>query len=253
MLTADPEVGADLTDLFNVLTGYSRQTAFRRLLVAPHGVRSGIIERIEREAAKAATGEPALVQIKVNALVDEELIDALYRASQAGVRVDLVIRGICTLRPGVPGLSDNIRVRSILGRFLEHSRVFRFGAGDPTSERVGQGGSAARPDGGSATRPDGGSAAGPHGGSAAGPEWWIGSADLMHRNLDRRVEALVRVTDASARGQLGRLMDLSMSPETSAFELAGDGSWKRRVAGPDGQPLVNPQETLLRRLVHRSD
>jgi polyphosphate kinase len=220
LLTADTEVGADLTDLFNVLTGYSRQTAFRRLLVAPHGVRSGIIERIEAEAERAGAGAPALVQIKVNALVDEELIDALYRASQAGVQVDLVIRGICTLRPGVPGLSDNIRVRSILGRFLEHSRVFRFGAGSATDDGV---------------------------------EWWIGSADLMHRNLDRRVEALVRVTDASARGQLGRMLDLSMSEETSAFELTADGSWHRRTTGPDGQPLANPQEAMLRRIVDRSD
>ena len=130
MLTADPEVGADLTDLFNVLTGYSRQTAYRRLLVAPHGIRSGLIERIEREAEHVRAGGPALVQFKVNSLVDEETVDALYRASQAGVQVDLIIRGMCTLRPGVPGLSENIRVRSILGRFLEHSRVFRFGSGD---------------------------------------------------------------------------------------------------------------------------
>jgi polyphosphate kinase len=220
LLTADPEVGADLTDLFNVLTGYSRQTAFRRLLVAPQGVRSGLVERIGWEVDKARAGQPALVQIKVNALVDEEFIDALYRAGQAGVQVDLVIRGICTLRPGVPGLSDNIRVRSILGRFLEHSRVFRFGAGAATDDGV---------------------------------DWWIGSADLMHRNLDRRVEALVRVTDASARGQLGRLLDVSMSEETSAFELSGDGTWHRRVTGPDGRPLANPQEAMLRRIVHRSD
>jgi polyphosphate kinase len=216
LLTADPEVGADLTDLFNVLTGYSRQTAYRRLLVAPHGVRSGIIERIEQEAKRAAAGEQGLVQIKVNALVDEELIDSMYRAGQAGVKIDLVIRGICTLRPGVPGLSDNIRVRSILGRFLEHSRVFRFGAGEAT-------------------------------------EWWIGSADLMHRNLDRRVEALVRVTDPTAQGQLDRLMSLSMSAETSGFELDGDGTWHRRYADPDGGPLANPQEVLLRRVVGRGD
>jgi polyphosphate kinase len=216
LLTADLEVGADLTDLFNVLTGYSRQTAFRRLLVAPHGVRSGIVERIEQEAERARAGEPALVQIKVNSLVDEEVIDALYRASQAGVQIDLVIRGICTLRPGVPGLSDNIRVRSVLGRFLEHSRVFRFGAGEAA-------------------------------------EWWMGSADLMHRNLDRRVEALVRVTDRNARGQLARLLDLSMSDESSAFELCTDGTWRRRGADPDGGPLTDPQEALLRRIVGRSD
>jgi polyphosphate kinase len=220
LLTADAEVGADLTDLFNVLTGYSRQTAFRRLLVAPHGVRSGIIERIEREVERAAAGLPALVQIKTNALVDEEIIDALYRASRAGVRVDLVIRGICTLRPGRPGLSDNIRVRSILGRFLEHSRVFRFGAGG-------------------ADDPD--------------TEWWIGSADLMHRNLDRRVEALVRVTDPGPREQLERVLTLCMSEETSAFELDADGSWLRRMSDPDGGPLQSPQEALIRRIVARGD
>ncbi|WP_373320160.1 RNA degradosome polyphosphate kinase [Virgisporangium aurantiacum] len=217
LLTADTEVGADLTDLFNVLTGYSRQTAYRRLMVAPHGVRSGLIERIEREAEQAAAGTPGLVQIKTNALVDEEIIDALYRASQAGVKVDLVVRGICTLKPQVPGLSENIRVRSILGRFLEHSRVFRFGADGETAE------------------------------------WWIGSADLMHRNLDRRVEALVRVTDADAREHLGRIITLCMSGETSAFELHADGEWRRRVADPDGGPLQNPQEALIRRIVGRGD
>jgi len=220
LLTADADVGADLTDLFNVLTGYSRQTAFRRLLVAPHGVRSGIIERIERETERAAAGLPALVQIKTNALVDEEVVDALYLASRAGVRVDLVIRGICTIRPGVAGLSENIRVRSILGRFLEHSRVFRFGAGAADDSDT---------------------------------EWWIGSADLMHRNLDRRVEALVRVTDTGPREQLQRVLSLCMSDETSAFELDADGVWRRRVSDPDGGPLQNPQEALIRRIVARGD
>jgi polyphosphate kinase len=210
LLTADPEVGADLTDLFNVLTGYSRQTAYRRLLVAPHGVRSGIVERIEREAKLAASGRPGLVQVKVNALVDEEIIDALYRASQAGVRVDLIVRGICTLRPGVPGLSENIRVRSILGRFLEHSRVFCFG-------------------------------------NDGAEEYWIGSADLMHRNLDRRVEAIVQVTDPTSQAELARLLRLVMSDEINAFELTGDGTWHRRA----GTDLVNPQEVLLRRIVDR--
>jgi polyphosphate kinase len=210
VLTADPEIGADLTDLFNVLTGYSRQTAFRRLLLAPHGVRSGLIERIEREIELTRLGASGLVQIKVNALVDEEIVDALYRASQAGVLVDLVVRGMCTLRPGVPGLSDNIRVRSILGRFLEHSRVFRFG----------------------------------NDGSA---EFWIGSADLMHRNLDRRVEAMVQVTDPVARAELDQVMTLAMSDDVESFELAGDGTWIRRSATPD-RPLVHLQDALLRRV-----
>ncbi|MFC0005813.1 RNA degradosome polyphosphate kinase [Micromonospora siamensis] len=209
MLTADPEIGADLTDLFNVLTGYSRQTAYRRLLVAPQGIRSGLIERIEREIAHVRLGMPGLVQFKVNALVDEEITDALYRASRAGVHVDLIIRGMCTLRPGVPGLSENIRVRSILGRFLEHSRVFRFG----------------------------------NNGEA---EFWMGSADLMHRNLDRRVEALVQVSDPVARAELDHVLTCAMSPEVDAFELAADGSWTRRT-GTD-TPLVHLQETLLRRV-----
>jgi polyphosphate kinase len=204
-------VGADLTDLFNVLTGYSRQTAFRRLLVAPHGIRSGLIERIEREIAYARTGGRGLVQIKVNSLVDEQIIDALYRASRAGVQVDLVIRGMCSLRPGVRGLSDNIRVRSILGRFLEHSRLFRFGNNGLT-------------------------------------EFWIGSADLMHRNLDRRVEALVQVTDAAACQELDRVLAMSMSEDYEAFELAADGAWTRRVPSEE-RPLAHLQAALLQRVV----
>jgi polyphosphate kinase len=216
LLTADPEVGADLTDLFNVLTGYSRQTAYRRLLVAPYGVRAGIIERIDREIKHAEEGREASVQIKVNALVDEEVIDALYRASRAGVRVDLMIRGICTLRPGVPGLSDNIRVRSILGRFLEHSRVFRFANDDE-------------------------------------PEVWIGSADLMHRNLDRRVEALVRVTDQTAAAELDGVLDLVMSPQTHAFELRPDGTWVQHTAPDPEHPARDLQTALLRRIVDRAE
>ncbi|MFI6072824.1 RNA degradosome polyphosphate kinase [Actinoplanes sp. NPDC051343] len=214
MLTADPEVGADVTDLFNVLTGYSRQRSFRRLLVAPHGVRSGLIERIEEQARIAREGGPGLVQFKVNSLVDEESIDALYRASQDGVKVDLVIRGMCALRPGVPGLSDNIRVRSIVGRFLEHSRVFRFGVGDDA-------------------------------------EYWIGSADLMHRNLDRRVEALVRVTMPSARDDLRQMLELSMDENTEGWDLSGDGNWHRRPGDPT-DPHTHLQEALLRRTIGRT-
>jgi polyphosphate kinase len=214
MLTADPEVGADVTDLFNVLTGYNRQTAYRRLLVAPHGVRRGLIERIEEQASIARAGGQGLVQFKVNGLVDEETIDALYLASRAGVRVDLIIRGMCALRPGVPGLSDNIRVRSIVGRFLEHSRVFRFGADDDA-------------------------------------EYWIGSADLMHRNLDRRVEALVRVTLPSAQDDLRYVLDLSMDDHTEAWELAGDGIWHRTATNPT-EPHMHLQEALLRRIIGKA-
>ncbi|MFF5171306.1 RNA degradosome polyphosphate kinase [Micromonospora sp. NPDC000089] len=210
VLTADPEIGADLTDLFNVLTGYSRQTAFRRLLVAPQGIRRGLIERIDREIAHVRLGMPGLVQFKVNSLVDEEITDALYRASRAGVHVDLLIRGMCTLRPGVPGLSDNIRVRSILGRFLEHSRIFRFG----------------------------------NNGDA---EFWMGSADLMHRNLDRRVEALVQVSDPVARAELDHVLAEAFGPDIDAFELAPDGTWTRRTGTPD-EPLTHLQDLLLRRV-----
>ncbi|MEV4638615.1 RNA degradosome polyphosphate kinase [Actinoplanes sp. NPDC049548] len=214
MLTADPEIGADVTDLFNVLTGYSRQTAFRRLLVAPHGVRRGLIERIDEQARIAREGGEALVQFKVNSLVDEETCDALYRASQDGVKVDLVIRGMCALRPGVPGLSENIRVRSIVGRFLEHSRVFRFGAGDDA-------------------------------------EYWIGSADLMHRNLDRRVEALVRVTLPSAQDDLRSVLELAMSDESEGWDLDGDGTWHRRPANA-AEPHIHLQEALLRRVIGKA-
>jgi polyphosphate kinase len=211
LLTADVEVGADLTDLFNTLTGYSRQTSYRRLLVAPHGIRSGIIERIEREIEHARRGGEALVQIKANSLVDEQVVDALYRASQAGVKVDLIIRGMCTLKPGVAGLSENIRVRSILGRFLEHSRVFRFG----------------------------------NNGSS---EFWIGSADPMHRNLDARVEALIQVVDTNARSELANLLAAAMSDEREAFDLASDGSWSRRVSTPEA-PLSDLQQTLLQQVI----
>jgi polyphosphate kinase len=209
LLTADPEVGADLTDLFNTLTGYSRQTGYRRLLVAPHSIRSGLIERIEAEAGKARAGQPALIQIKANALVADQIVDALYRASQAGVKVDLLIRGMCTLRPGVPGLSEHIRVRSILGRFLEHSRVFRFGADPQTAE------------------------------------FWIGSADLMERNLDRRVEALVKVTDEAARAELTEVLRIAMSDDGEAYLLDADGSWHMNLPAHP----VQLQETLLNRAV----
>jgi len=215
LFTADPDVGADLTDLFNVLTGYSRQTDYRSLLVAPHGLRQGIIERIDREIEHARAGRPAGVQIKINHLVDEETIDALYRASQAGVQVDLLVRTFCTIRAGVPGLSENIRVRSILGRFLEHSRI--------VSVR-----------------------------NAGEPEYWIGSSDLMHRNLDRRIEVMVRVTDPTARAHLEEMLDLAFAEDVAAWELQPDGSW-RRNAGAPGQPLRDYQEQLMRRYARRTE
>jgi polyphosphate kinase len=188
ILTADPRVGADLTDLFNTLTGYSRQTAYRTLMVAPRGIRSGLLDKIRREIRHAAEGRPSGIRFKVNSLVDEGIIDALYEASNAGVPVELLIRGICALRPGVDGLSENIRVRSIVGRFLEHSRVMAFTNGGE-------------------------------------PEWWIGSADLMHRNLDRRVEVLLKVCDEPARQELASFFDAAMAPDVRCWELHPDGAW----------------------------
>jgi polyphosphate kinase len=215
LFTADPDVGADLTDLFNVLTGYSRQTDYRSLMVAPHGLRQGIIERINGEIEHARAGRPAGVRIKINHLVDEDTIDALYLASQAGVQVDLLVRTFCTIRAGVQGLSENIRVRSILGRFLEHSRIVSVRNGDQ-------------------------------------PEYWIGSSDLMHRNLDRRIEVMVRIIDPTAREHMRGMLDLAFADDIAAWELQPDGSW-RRNAGAPGKPLRDYQEELMRRHARRSE
>lgn len=208
LLTADPQVGADLSDLFNRLSGYSRRETYRRLLVAPKSLRDGLIARINKEVQHHVAGRPAYVRIKCNSMVDEAIIDALYRASQAGVPVDVWVRGICAVRPGVTGLSENIRVRSVLGRFLEHSRVFAFGNGGE-------------------------------------PEVWIGSADMMHRNLDRRIEALVRITDPAHRAALNRLFETGMSDTTASWHLGPDGEWTRHSTDADGQPLRNVQEMLI--------
>jgi polyphosphate kinase len=216
LLTADPDVGADLTDLFNTLTGYSRQTEFRSLLVAPHGVRAGLVERIESEAAAARAGAPSRVRLKANSIVDEAVIDALYRASQDGVPVQLLVRGICSLRPGVPGLSETIEVRSIVGRFLEHSRVMVFGTDE-------------HPD-----RP---------------AEHWLGSADLMHRNLDRRVETLVRLKAPHVRSQLDALLDAAFATDARHWLLGPDGCWERRPA--EGEPARDVQAELVRRTAER--
>ena len=220
LLTADPEVGQDLTRLFNQLSGYAPKSRFHRLLVAPRSVRSGLLERIEREAAAARAGRPAWIKIKVNSMVDEAIIDALYRASQAGVPIDINVRGICALQPGVPGQSETIRVRSILGRFLEHSRVFAFAHADGT--------------------PDDGY-------DFAGPDVLIGSADLMHRNLDRRVEALVRVSDPDHVTELVDLIDLSMDDGTASWHLGPDGEWTLNALGLDGERLADLQSVLIAR------
>ncbi|KRC66035.1 polyphosphate kinase [Aeromicrobium sp. Root236] len=201
LLTADPDISHDLTDLFNNLSGFAQDFSYRRLMVAPAGLRDGILERIDTEIAHHAAGRPSGIRLKVNSLVDEAVIDKLYEASRAGVQVDLVIRGICTLRPGVPGLSENIRVHSILGRFLEHSRVYWFAGGGE-------------------------------------PEAWMGSADLMHRNLDRRVEVLVRVPSAEHTEQLGDLLARSVDPETTSWHLGHDGQWVRHVGSSDLQSVL---------------
>jgi polyphosphate kinase len=201
MFTADPDVTADIAELFNYLTGYSRQSKYRKLLVAPTTLRSGLVEMIEEEASKPN----GRIVIKVNNLVDSEVIEALYRASQAGVQIDLIVRGICCLKPGVPGLSKGIRVRSLIGHYLEHSRIFRFGG-------------------------------------EAGSHVLLGSSDLMPRNLDRRVEAVVPVADPDLKEQIEQFLELELADDTLAWELTGEGTW-RKVAS---HAAVNTQDRMQR-------
>jgi polyphosphate kinase len=202
LFTADPDVTADIAELFNYLTGYSHQSSYRKLLVAPTTLRSGMVELIHQEALSPG----GRIVIKVNNLVDPEVIDALYRASQAGVRIDLIVRGICCLKPGVPGLSDGIRVRSLVSHYLEHSRIFRFGT--ETNRHV-----------------------------------LIGSSDLMPRNLDRRVEAVVPVADSDLNAEIDQFLELELSDDTLAWELAGDGTWSKVAAGSG----VNTQKRMQRK------
>jgi polyphosphate kinase len=209
LLSADPDLGADLTDLFNYLTGYSRQTDYRKLLVAPTHLRSALCERIERESEKGPDGQ---ITLKMNSLVDPLMVDALYAAAATGTEIDLLVRGICCLRPEVPGLSETIRVRSIVGRFLEHSRIYRFGA------------------------PDSGDA-----------EYLIGSADLMTRNLERRVEAVVPVTDPRLQARLAEILAIDLADDTLAWELTSEGVWRKlpTVEGISAQRRL--QESALAR------
>jgi polyphosphate kinase len=196
LFTTDPEIGADVADLFNFLTGFARPKTFRKLLVAPINMREGLLQEIRRTLAAHSAEHPARIQMKMNALVDPAMIRALYDASRAGVKVDLNVRGICCLRPHVPGVSENIRVVSTLGRFLEHSRIYLFERGAET-------------------------------------RCYIGSADLMPRNLDHRVEALTPVGEAPLIAQIKDLLDRCLSDNTHAWELAADGTWRRRVPGSD--------------------
>ncbi len=212
LLTTDPVVGEDVSRLFNVLSGYSMNTTYDRLLVAPHSIRSGLVERIENEVRNHQQGLPARIRFKCNSIVDERIIDALYRAAQAGVPVDVFVRGICAIRPGVAGTEGHLRVISILGKFLEHSRAYEFANGGDT-------------------------------------QVWIGSADLMHRNLDRRVETLVRIESPEQVAEIGGLFDLAFDPGTSAWDLNDDGTWTRRIVDAEGDTLVDYQDTVI---AHRS-
>ena len=206
LLTADERVGADASDLFNSLTGYSRQTRYRSLLVAPHGMRERLVAMIEREGDLSTPEEPGYIAMKLNSLTDEGIVEALYEASRHGVRVDLLVRGICALRPEVPGLSETIRVRSILGRFLEHSRIFYFRNG-------------------------------------GAEDLYIGSADMMHRNLDRRIEVLASVEAPELQARLKAILELAFRDNSSAWTLGPDGCWTRLVPD-DGAARVNLQHEL---------
>ncbi|HZI14742.1 MAG TPA: phospholipase D-like domain-containing protein, partial [Myxococcus sp.] len=209
LFTRDPDIGADVADLFNYLTGFGRPKSFRKLLVAPLTMRAGLMEEIKRTIMAHTLERPSRIQMKMNALVDPSIIRALYDASRAGVKVELNVRGICCLRPGVPGVSENIRVVSLLGRFLEHSRVYIF-------ER--------------------------------GPEMrcYIGSADLMPRNLDHRVEILAPVEDPALSAQVRDMMDRCLADTTAAWELTTDGTWKRRVPASAGEKRSAQAELMER-------
>jgi polyphosphate kinase len=214
LLTASDTIGKDLTRLFNELSGYAIEKKFKRLLVAPLHLRKGLLKRIDTESENARAGLPSGIRIKLNSIVDEAIIDALYRASNAGVPVDIMVRGICGIRPGVEGLSENIRVRSVLGRYLEHSRVFSFvNNGDP--------------------------------------QVYIGSADMMHRNLDRRVEALVRLVEPAHLREIDDIFELALADTTSSWWLDEDGVWTRHATGADGASLDDMQDILMKQISQR--
>jgi polyphosphate kinase len=208
ILSADDQLGEDLNKLFNQLSGFAPQYSYNRLLVAPRTIRSGLLEKINREIENKKAGKHAFIRLKLNSLLDEEFVEALYRASIAGVEVDLVIRGICSLMPGIPGVSENIRVRSVLGRFLEHSRIFHFA-------------------------------------NSGEDEIYIGSADLMDRNLNRRVESLVQITRPEHKKDLIKVFDLYVSSTTSGWHLLPTGKWLKVDKAPDGSPLNDLQAVVI--------
>jgi len=208
LLSADQVLCDDLSRLFNQLSGFVSDIEFKRLIVAPKSLRKSLISKIEREIDNANAGKPAYIRLKLNSLLDEQFVSALYRASQAGVKVEIVVRGICALKPGIAGLSENITVRAILGRFLEHSRVYHF-------HNAGQ------------------------------DEYWIGSADLMSRNLDRRIETLISIQAQSHKEQINQLLSLYLSPEVKRWQMDSEGLWKRVLLSEANEELIDIQEHLI--------
>ena len=208
LLSADEELTEDLTKLFNQLSGFAPQSTYSRLLVAPKSLRSSLIEKIDREIAHARAGREAHIRLKLNSILDEEFVEKFYEASAAGVKIDLLVRGICSVQAGIPGISENITARSVLGRFLEHSRIFYF-LNDGESE------------------------------------YWIGSADLMHRNLDRRVECLVRIYNQSHVAQLKEILDIGLSDNTQSWHLNGQ-AWNRRSVSDTGALLLDAHSHHLK-------
>ena len=207
ILSADPELTEDLTKLFNQLSGFAPQSTYSRLLVAPSTLRSGIFERIDREIENQKAGKPAGIQLKLNSILDEGFVEKIYQASQAGVKIELLVRGICAVQPGIKGVSENITVKSVLGRFLEHSRIFHFVNGGNN-------------------------------------EYWIGSADLMGRNLDRRVESLVRIDKKEHQNRLQEILDLGLSADSSSWQLSGI-DWKRVSKNNKGEGLLDVHSAFI--------
>ena len=208
LLSSDQVLCDDLSRLFNQLSGFVSDIEFKRLIVAPKSLRKSLIAKIEREIDNANAGKPAQIRLKLNSLLDEQFVSALYRASQAGVKVEIVVRGICALKPGIAGLSENITVRAILGRFLEHSRVYHF-----------------------------------H--NAGKDEYWIGSADLMNRNLDRRIETLISIQAQSHKEQINQLLSLYLSPEVKRWQMDSEGLWRRVLLSEANEELLDIQEHLI--------
>jgi polyphosphate kinase len=210
VLSADPDLGQDLLKLFNHLSGVHSESHYKRLLVAPHGIRNSLLEKIDRERRNHLDGKPSQIRWKVNSLVDNQMIEALYAAAKDGVPIELLVRGACSFRLSKVAQLGNVRIRSILGRFLEHSRIYNFHNG-------------------------------------GNPEFYIGSADMMERNLDRRVEALIRLEEEEHKAELRTILDLSTSPRFRMWEMAADDSWHYIKNGPEGKPLEDFQEYFIER------